>query len=146
MLIHDIARVIELKFKDFKSSFTSSSGSASTLNRAHTGFYLNSDMDLFTKIAERIFELGSEEPNGILGARIQLKLRLSNGKVHDCSELFAYDSSTMATSEIIVTLNEDVTRPARRFVNKFKILASLEKYLAIQIDPVAFAVTKNRLY
>jgi hypothetical protein len=145
MLIQDIARTLELKFKEFKSA-AALSASHNKPAKPHTGFYLNSDADMFTKIAERVFELGSEEPNGILGARLQLKLRLGDGQVCDCSELFEYDASTMSTSDIIVVINEDVSSCGRKLVSKFKMFSSFEKYLAIQIDPVAFTVAKNRLY
>ena len=139
MIILDIARLLELRFKQFKKAFSVSTASASS------SLFLNGDLDLFTRMAERIFELALDEPNGILGARMQLKLELANDKVYECSEMFPYDPSTMATSEIQVTMCEDVSH-TRKFLSKFKMLSRLDKYLACQVDPVNFSIAKSRLY
>jgi len=145
MLVQDIARLLELKFRDFGRAFAAQAASHGLVQ---TGVRLRSggEPDLFTRVAERVLALGLEEPNGILGARLKLQLRLASGRILDCSDLFAYDASTMSTSEILVTICEQKESRARKLVHRFSLLARLDKYLPIQLDAVNFSIVKNSLY
>jgi hypothetical protein len=141
LIIHDISRLLELKFRDFKR-LNQQKIYLTTLKNGKG----DDDDELFTQIAEKVFQMAIEEPNGILGARLQLRLELISGKSFDISDLFAYDASTMATSELYITLKEQEHSKTKRFVNKFRVLSSLDKYFAMQIDSENFNITKKRMY
>jgi len=74
-----------------------------------------------------VLELASEEPNGILGAVINLRLVCDNGQVFEICQGVAYDPSTMSTSQISITLKEDVTS-VKKFFQGFKWYANIGKY------------------
>ena len=114
-------------------------------NTVSPSIYLNTESDLFTKIAEKIFELASEEPNGILGARIKLKLMCDGGKNYDICQSFPYDSSTMSTSEIVITIKEDITS-FKKLLMAFKLYSNIGKYFSLHIDSNNFDIVKFRLY
>lgn len=107
---------------------------------------MDPESDLFTKIAQDIFKLAIEEPNGILGARIRFRLMFLNGKLFDISECFPYDQSTMATSEIIVTIKEDKSYGLKKFLQSSKMFSNFKKYFMLNIDSKCFEIVKNRLY
>ena len=130
IIIQDIARLLELKFRDFKK-------------RTQINVYLDANAELFYKIGEQIFTLACQEPNGILGTRINLNLMLNNGKMQDICHFFSYDSKTFETSEITVTLVEDVTKH-KKFLLKF--FTSIADNLPIKVDSNNFSVEKRKLY
>lgn len=152
LIIQDIARLIELKFREFKKKLSSSKNLQQTLNT--TGLHLNSDSDLFIKIAEQIFKQASEEPNGILGACIQLNLIYDNDKCVCVAESFAYDTTTMPTSEIVVNMRQD--KCSVNGDSSVGGLSLIKKYLRFlhakyfqhrfSIDSNNFDINKNRLY
>ena len=180
LIIQDLARLIELKFRDFKKNITKSNSSKSVHHHnrnnhqiknyanqisqpnqthfnsissnsdkevtiANSTISINTESDIFTRISEKIFELASEEPYGILGTRINIRLMLENGKYYGICQSFPYDSSTMATSEIVITLKEDVTS-FKRFLQTFKLFTNIGKYFAMHIDSNNFEIMKTRLY
>lgn len=160
MIIQDLARLLELKFRDFKKSFAAStkvsvSNPAQGTNSNHTinktvkgtnaSIYLNTDSDLFTYVAEKIFGLASEEPNGILGAVINMRLQCENGQVYTICQSVPYDTSTIATSEITITLKEDVTS-LKKFLQAIKFYSNVGRYLALHIDAKNFDTNRVRLY
>lgn len=153
LIIQDLSRLLELKFRDFKKQLANvvraenANGSAkiSPNNTVSPSIYLNTESDLFTKIAEKIFELASEEPNGILGARIKLKLMCDGGKNYDICQSFPYDSSTMSTSEIVITIKEDITS-FKKLLMAFKLYSNIGKYFSLHIDSNNFDIVKFRLY
>lgn len=117
------------------------------INNNNNSIYLDSESDLFIKIAESIFKLASEEPNGILGARLKLRIQLENGKCVDMCDCFPYDASTLSTSDIIITLKQDSkTTGFRKFLQSFKLFANLGKYFPLSIDTKNFDIIKFRLY
>lgn len=154
MIVQDIARLIELKFREFKKRLSASKSIQQTLNT--TGLYLSSDSDLFTKIAEQIFKQASDEPNGILGARIQLNLASDADKCVCVAESFAYDASTMQTSEIVVNMRQDKCQNSNGDSSSVGGLALIKKCLRylhakyfqhrFTIDSNHFDIVKNRLY
>ena len=152
LIIQDIARLVELKFREFKKKLASSKNLQQLLNT--TGLYLNSDSDLFTKIAEEIFKQASDEPNGILGARIQLNLAYDNDKCVCIAESFAYDTNTMPTSEIVVNLRQDKGNlNGDSSASGLTLIKKCLRYLHAKyfqhrftIDSNNFEIIKNRLY
>jgi hypothetical protein len=106
---------------------------------------LNSEADLFTYVAEKIFELASEEPNGILGTVINMKLQCENGQAFTICQGVPYDTSTIATSEITITLKEDVTS-FKKFLQAIKCYSNVGRYLALHIDSKNFETHRLRLY
>lgn len=156
LIIQDLSRLLELKFRDFKKQLATANHTVKLENTLTTNLknssaalsssiYLNTESDLFTKIAEKIFELASEEPNGILGARIKLKLMCDGGKVYEICPSFPYDSSTMATSEIVITIKEDITS-FKKLLQAFKLYSNIGKYFSLHIDSNNFDIVKFRLY
>lgn len=157
LIIQDLARLLELKFRDFRKEFVSNQAKPSgdhsdqqnqqitNKNYSYSSVYLNTESDLFIHMAEKIFELASEEPNGILGAILNLKLQCDNGKVYHICKSTPYDQTTIATSEITVTLKEDATG-FKKFLQAFRWYSHIGKYLALQIDSKNFEVTRERLY
>jgi hypothetical protein len=152
LIIQDLSRLLELKFRDFKKQLANAvkaenaNGSPkNSSNMVGPSIYLNSESDLFTKIAEKIFELASDEPNGILGARIKLKLMCDGGKNYDICQSFPYDSSTMSTSEIVITIKEDITS-FKKLLMAFKLYSNIGKYFSLHIDSNNFDIVKFRLY
>ena len=131
-------RLLELKFHEFKKQLV-------LLELKSGSVYLNTDSDLFTSMAEKIYELASDEPNGILGAVINLRIECDNGRLHQVCPSFAYDPTTMATSEIQITFKEDVTS-FKRFLKAFRWYANIGKYLALHVDSKNFDIVKHRLY
>lgn len=89
--------------------------------------------------------MASEEPNGILGARIRMRIMCEGGKVYDMCQCFAYDSNTMATSEITVTIKEDI-RSLKKLLQAFKLYSNLSKYVSLHVDSNNFDIIKKRLY
>lgn len=154
LIVQDIARLIELKFREFKKKLSASKSMQQTLNTA--GLSLNSDSDLFTKIAEQIFKQASDEPNGILGARIQLNLVYETDKCVCMAESFAYDVSTMQTSEIVVNMCQDKCLNSNGDSSGVGGLALIKRCLRylhakyfqhrFSIDSNNFDIIKNRLY
>lgn len=152
LIIQDIARLMELKFRDFKKKLMNQKNLQQILNTST--LYLNSDSDLFTKIAEAIFKQACEEPNGILGARLKLNLFYDNNeKCINLSDSFAYDSTTIPTSEIIVNLKQDKSNTYGDSVGGFGLIKRCLKYLhskyfqhTFTIDSSNFELYKNRLY
>lgn len=155
MIIMDIGRLLELKFKDFKRAYLLQNPNE------HTSITLSKRDDafdsFFVRIAEQIFELGLDEPNSILGSRLQLKLQLQNGKCYECTDLFAYDSSTMTTNDISVTIYESQlskngtassSSSMRKLIQKLKIfnMEHSSNKRSLVIDSVDYNVVKNRLY
>lgn len=150
-----MSRLLELKFRDFKKQLASANNNQTKVENstnalknnsvALNSLYLNTESDLFTKIAEKVFELASDEPNGILGARIKLKLMCDGGKVYDMCQTFPYDSSTMATSEIVITIKEDITS-FKKLLQAFKLYSNIGKYFSLHIDSNNFDIVKFRLY
>lgn len=160
LIIQDLARLLELKFRDFKKEFSNfnqhkSHGNSKKvqqnqpekphLKNSYSSVFLNTESDLFTHIAEKIFELVYDEPNGILGAVINLKIICDNDKVYHICQNTPYDHCTFATSEVTITLKEDVTG-FKKFLQNFKWYTSLGKYFAMHIDSKDFDITKKRLY
>jgi hypothetical protein len=150
LIVEDIGRLLELKFRDFKkyalkcNLFAQQPGE--TVKAAeNSAIFLKSDCSLFTQIGAQIFKLALEEPNGILGARLRLRFQLLDGRVYDCCDSFAYDATTMPTSELVVTLREQCTE-TRKLLGRFRILSALEKYLWRHVDPSNYEIIKNRLY
>lgn len=141
LIIQDLARLLEHNFKDFKKVF--SKHTDQNQQQRPGLIYINSDT--FTFIAERVFQLASEEPNGILGAVINLRLLCDNGQVFDICRGVAYDPSTLAMSQINITLKEDVTG-LKKFFQAFKLYSNIGKYLSVHIDSKNFDVEKLRLY
>ena len=149
LIIQDIARSIELKFREFKKRFMTNKSLQQELNT--TCLTLGRDSDLFIKIAEEVFKQASEEPNGILGAKLKLNLIYENNLI--ClSDCFAYDSTTMPTSEIIVNLRQE--KQSGDFgIGGFGLVKKCLKYLhskyfqtIFTIDSNNFEIVKNRLY
>lgn len=153
LIIQDLARLLELKFRDFKKSFAATTKASTnnnhTINKAvkstHGSIYLNTESDLFTYVAEKIFGLASEEPNGILGAVINMRLQCENGQVYTICQSVPYDTSTIATSEITITLKEDVTS-LKKFLQAIRLYSNVGKYLALYIDAKNFETNRARLY
>ena len=151
LIIQDIARLLELKFREFKKlinsnpNVNSSKTGTQSKQLSNLNLYMEPDSDLFMKIAESIFRMGVEEPNGILGTRIKLRLMLDDNKLYDMCQFFAYDSNTYATSEITITLKEDVTK-LKKFLLGFKFLSSFDRYVSIKIDSNDFEINKKKLY
>ena len=147
-----MSRLLELKFRDFKKQLVnaakaeSANGTSKNSSNALSPLiYLNTESDLLSKIAEKIFELASDEPNGILGARIKLKLMCDGGKQYDICQSFPYDSSTMSTSEIVITIKEDITS-FKKLLMAFKLYSNIGKYFSLHIDTNNFDIVKFRLY
>lgn len=176
LIIQDLARLLELKFRDFRKEFTNfnqqtkplacnNTNNTNYINRnnqqqlsqyqpqtdqpqikyLNSSVYLDTESDIFTYIAEKIFELAFDEPNGILGTVINLRLISDNGKVYHICNGIPYDQSTIATSEITITLKEDVTG-LKKFLKAFKWYSSVGKYFALHIDSQNFDISKKRLY
>lgn len=152
LIIQDLARLLEHKFRDFKKTLPNLHSSLTTQTtiennlqekKGTTSIFVNTD--LFTYIASKIFELASEEPNGILGTVINLRLQCDNGCFFDICQGLPYEPSTMATSEITIVMKEDVTS-MKRFLQTFRLYANIGKYFALQIDSKNFDVYKARLY
>lgn len=142
LIVQDIARLLELKFREFKKNLVPEK------NMKH--IYLDTDSELFTRIAEKVFKLAGEEPSGILGTRIKLSLLLDNGKCIDVCQYFAYDAKTFATSEISVIIREDLTK-MKKFLLAFshRVFTSasvMERILALKIDSNNFDIAKKKLY
>lgn len=155
LIIQDLARLLELNFRDFKKSFAANT-KVSTINNnhninnkssrgTHSSIYLNTESDLFTYVAEKIFELASEEPNGILGTVINMRLQCENGQMYTISQGMPYDTSTIATSEITITLKEDMTS-LKKFLQAIKCYQNVGRYLALHIDAKNFDTHRVRLY
>jgi hypothetical protein len=155
-----LSRLLELKFRDFKKQLTTASNNLQNAVKSSSlsdnnmknslllnssSIYLNTESDLFTKIAEKIYELASDEPNGILGARIKIKLMCDGGKIYEICPSFPYDSSTMATSEIVITLKEDITS-FKKLLQAFKLYSNIGKYFSLHVDSNNFEIVKLRLY
>lgn len=158
LIIQDIARLLELKFRKFKKdlanksqtvSFNTTKNNDNQQTEAHLNnrtIYLNNeDGDLFLKIAESIFKTAIEEPNGILGARIQMRLLLDSGRSIDMCQFFPYDSNTLATSEITVTIREGANG-LKKFLQTFRLASGFVKYVPLTIDTNYFDMAKNKLY
>ena len=148
LIVQDLARLLELKFREFKKSVAllNSNKSAPIRNFiTNTSISLDVDTDLFTKIAQKVLELASEEPNGILGARIRLRIMCEGGQCYDMCQCFAYDSNTMATSEITVTIKEDI-RSLKKLLQTFKLYSNFSKYVSLHVDSNNFDIIKKRLY
>ncbi|CAF0816809.1 unnamed protein product [Brachionus calyciflorus] len=153
LIIQDIARLIELKFREFKKKFSSQKNLQQILNTS--SIYLNTDSDLFIKIAECVFQQASEEPNGILGAKLKLNLMYDDDKFLCISDSFPYDSTTLPTSEIIVNLkyNNNKRNGDSNNVGNFGFIKKCLKYFhskyyqhVFVIDSKDFDIFKNRLY
>ncbi len=134
LIIQDLARVLEHNFKDFKKAFTKQSQN-----------HIHINTDLFTYIAQKVFELASEEPNGVLGALISLKLECHNGQVFEICNGLAYDSSTMPTFQISITLKEDLTS-FKKIFQTFKWYSNIGKYFSLHVDSKNFDIKKVQLY
>lgn len=154
LIIQDLARLLELNFRDFNKSMIIFNKPSNQQNNqqyqmnnsfSNSSIYLNTESDLFFHIAEKIFQLASEEPNGILGTVINLRLECDNGRTYDICQKVPYDHSTTATSEFTITLKEDVTN-LKKFLKNFKMYSNLGKYLAMHIDSNNFEVVKQSLY
>ena len=195
MIIQDIARLLELKFRKFKKDLVNSSSSSSSSqtvsqqsNFSNNDFLVspnirnicinssnnnssssnNIDGDLFYKLAESIFKTAIEEPNGILGARIKMRLMLDGGnnnnnnnnnndnnnnnlnntnneKIIDICDFFSYDSHTLATSEITVTIREG-SSGLKKFLQAFKLSSGFVKYIPLYVDTSYFDLSKRKLY
>jgi hypothetical protein len=150
LIVQDIARLLELKYREFKKFIENSqqqnhnNSSRSNLN-THQAIYLNTESDLFTKIAESIFKMASEEPNGILGSKIKLRLMYESGNVIDMCPFFAYDTDTLATSEITVTLKECST-DLKKFFKAFRLFNNFVRYFPLNIHSSSFDINKRKLY
>ena len=79
--------------------------------------------DIFSKISKEIFKSSLDEPNGILGARLNIRLQLDGGKIVDVCR-FAYDPTTFTTFEIFIILKEDVTS-VKKLLHAFKLYSNL---------------------
>lgn len=150
LIIQDLARLLELKFRDFNKSMFNANNQQNYQNQTSNSFsnssiYINTESDLFFHIAEKIFELASEEPNGILGTVINLRLECDNGRIYDICQKVPYDHTTIATSEFTITLKEGVTN-LKKFLKNFKMYSNLGKYLAMHIDSKNFELLKLSLY
>lgn len=156
LIIQDLARLLEHKFRDFKKSFAASTkvsinSSVQNANNhkivkgTNASIYLNTESDLFTYVAEKIFELASEEPNGILGAVINMRLQCESGQMYTICQSVPYDTSTIATSEITITLKEDVTG-LKKFLQAIKFYSNVGRYMALHIDTKNFDTNRVRLY
>ena len=72
---------------------------------------------------------------------------LDNGKLIDVCQFFAYDSKTFATSEITVTIREDVTKMKKFLLAFNKVFTnSMDRFLALKIDSNNFDIAKKKLY
>jgi hypothetical protein len=152
LIIQDIARLLELKYREFKKFIENSqqnnhqtNNSSKTNGNTHQAIYLNTESDLFTKIAESIFKMASEEPNGILGSKIKLRLMYESGNVIDMCPFFAYDTDTLATSEITVTLKECST-DLKKFFKAFRLFNNFVRYFPLNIHSSSFDINKRKLY
>lgn len=152
LIIQDLAKLLELNFKEFKKSLCYYNSkkqikSDSNNNKSlilNSSIYLNIESELFTHIAEKLFELASDEPNGILGTKINLKLSCDDGQIYDICTGFPYDQSTITTTEITITIKESVTA-FKKILQSLK-LSSIKKYFALHIDSEYFDIYKYRLY
>lgn len=100
--------------------------------------------ELFTKISKEIFKSSLVEPNGILGARINMKLALDGGKIIDLGR-FAYDPATLTTFEVFITIKEEVTS-VKKLLHAFKLYQQFGKFLPAYIDANNFEFSKRKLY
>lgn len=129
LIVQDIARLLELNYRD----------SPLTPKFAFDAF----NSSLFYKIAEKLFALAGEEPNGILGTRIKIEFKLRSGEQINLCSFFAYDAKTLATSEMTVQIQEDETK-MKRFLRR--CLINPEKFLSLKIDSNNFEIIKRKLY
>ncbi len=149
LIVQDLARLLELKFREFKKSVaqlnSNKSGTQPKNFITNACISLDTESELFTKIAQKILDMASEEPNGILGTRIRMRIMVEGGQVYDMCQCFAYDSNTMATSEITVTIMEDI-RSIKKLLQAFKLYANFSKYVSLHVDSNNFDIIKKRLY
>ena len=151
LIVQDLARLLELKFREFKKSVAQLNSNKSGRQQpvrnfiTSTSISVDVDTDLFTNIAQQVLEQASEEPYGILGARIRLRIMCEGGQCYDMCQCFAYDSNTMATSEITVTIKEDI-RGLKRLLQTFNLYSNFSKYVSLHVDSNNFDIIKKRLY
>ena len=145
LIIQDIARLLELKLREFKKNLLHHT--QNSVGKNLKSLYLDTQCDLFTRIAEKLFKMACEEPNGILGTRIKLSLALDNAATVDVCDFFAYDSKTFATSEITVILKEDVTKLKKFVLACGKVFSlGVDRFVALKVDSVNFEIAKKKLY
>ena len=131
LIIQDLERAIELKFREFKKQFVE-------LEKIRV------PADIFTKIAKDIFKVSLDEPNGILGARLNIRLKLHGDKIIDVGR-FAYDPTTLSTFEVSIVLHEEVTS-VKKFLHAFKLYSNFGKFLSTYIDGTNYEFKKQKLY
>lgn len=131
LVIDDIERSIELNFREFKKQFNE-------LEKTRI------PADIFHRIAKDVFKSSFEEPNGILGARLNIRLQLDGGKIIDLGR-FAYDPLTLSTFEVSIILKEDVTS-VKKLLHAFKLYSNFGKFLSTYIHNSNYEFTKRKLY
>jgi hypothetical protein len=131
LVIDDIERSIELNFREFKKQFNE-------LEK------IRIPADIFHRIAKDVFKSSFEEPNGILGARLNIRLQLDGGKIIDLGR-FAYDPLTLSTFEVSIILKEDVTS-VKKLLHAFKLYSNFGKFLSTHIHNTNYEFTKRKLY
>lgn len=126
----DLEKILQLKFREFKKLYLQKQN-------------ILIPEELFSKIAFAILKEACEEPNGILGARINLKL-IYDGKLIEVAR-FAYDPCTLTTFEVFITIKEDV-RSLKKFLHAFKLYSNFGKFISTYLDENNYEFTKRKLY
>jgi hypothetical protein len=130
LIIQDLERNIELKFREFKKN-------------TNTEKTICPPQTLFHKMSRDVFKASLDEPNGILGARIYIKFVYENKTIDLCR--FLYDPCTLTTFEITFTLREDV-KTIKKIMHAFKLYANFGKYLNVYMDENNYEFSKRKLY
>jgi hypothetical protein len=128
LIIQDLERIIELKFRDFKKT---------------ADIQKIIPQNLFHKIARDVFKASLDEPNGILGASIHIKFLYENKTIDLCR--FLYDPCTLTTFEITFTIREDV-KSIKKILQAFKLSTSFGKYLNVYLDESNYEFSKRKMY
>jgi hypothetical protein len=133
LIVQDLERIMELKVREFKRQYQSQCKQS-----------LSVPAGLLAKVSRDIFTASLDEPNGILGARINVKLHCHDGRLVEVAR-FAYDPCTLTTFEVFVIIKEDV-RSIKKILSAFKLYANFGRYLATHIDENNYEIVKRRLY